>query len=540
MADSECPTTGFHHVKCPSVVHRGPAVSDDDVQQMSDARKIFDQAVDAVLPHHLVRNTLNLSQNGTVLKVEDREYSLKQNIYVIGFGKAVIGMARAVDDCVGQHVVKGVISVPVGIQQMFNDEGKQDMLVKPESQIKVMEGASGNLPDEAAHQAAREIIKIAEAVKEDDILIVLISGGGSALLPSPKPPVSLEDMLSLTRLMSKSGASIIQMNTVRKEIEILKGGGIAKLAQPARVIALILSDVIGDPLDFIACGPTVKNTSTLEDCIRVLQDLNIWSSIPQSVSKLLKEESNRSRAGDRDSVNWSLVQNVLVGSNKSACEAACARSASLGYLPFLLSTQVEGEAQDVGRMYISLAKYISLGLTESVSKEELSDLENQLGNMFKITTERLHEMQVLAQKAVASGKKGVCIVAGGETTVIVKGKGIGGRNQEMAVAAALQLESMFPNLDKAHGSSKLPAPTNVVFLAAGTDGIDGPNPAAGGVVSAGFKSNTAVAGLDVVDFLGRNDTYTLLSQVDHGLNHVITGHTGTNVMDIHVLLISTS
>lgn len=307
-----------------------------------------------------------------------------------------------------------------------------------------------------------------------------------------------------------------------------------------QVIALILSDIIGDPLDFIACGPTVENTSTLEDSICALRDLNVWSSIPQSVSKLLKEESNRSRDGGRDTVNWSLVQNVLVGSNKSACEAACARSASLGYLPFLLSTQVEGEAQDVGRMYICLAKYISLGLTESVSKEELSDLENQLGTMFKITTERLQEMQVLAKQAVTSGKKGVCIVAGGETTVIVKGKGIGGRNQEMAVAAALQLESMFSNLDKAHGSSKLPAPKNVIFLAAGTDGIDGPNPAAGGVVSAGFKADAAVAGLDVVDFLGRNDTYTLLSQVDNGLNHVITGHTGTNVMDIHVLLISTS
>ncbi|CAG5119281.1 unnamed protein product [Candidula unifasciata] len=540
MADTEHPATGFHHVKCPSTAHGGPAVSDDDVQLMNDARKIFDEAVESVLPHHLVRNKLKLSQSGTVLKVDEAEYRLQKNVYVIGFGKAVIGMARAVDDSIGEHIVKGVISVPVGIQQMFNEEGKQDMLVKPDSRIKVMEGAPGNLPDEAAHEAAREIIKIAEAVKEDDILIVLISGGGSALLPSPKPPVTLKDMLSLTRLMSRSGANIVQMNTVRKEIEILKGGGLAKLAQPAKIISLILSDIIGDPLDFIACGPTVKNACTLEDSTRVLDELNIWSSIPQSVNKLLKEEHNKRLEGDRENVNWSLVQNVLVGSNKSACEAACARSSSLGYLPYLLSTQVEGEAQDVGRMYISLAKYISLGLKESVQKEELSDLEKKLVNTFKITTEKLREMQVLAQQAVTSGKKGVCIVAGGETTVIVKGKGIGGRNQEMAVAAALQLENQFPNLGKVHGSSQLPVPTNVVFLAAGTDGIDGPNPAAGGVISVGFKADAAVAGLDVVDFLSRNDTYTLLSQVDQGLNHVITGHTGTNVMDIHILLITTS
>uniref|UniRef100_A0A0B6ZWQ3 Glycerate kinase n=1 Tax=Arion vulgaris TaxID=1028688 RepID=A0A0B6ZWQ3_9EUPU len=541
MTDREHPRPSGRHVKYPSAAYRGVAVSDDDVQLMNDAREIFDQAVDSVLPHNLVRNILKLSQNDTILTVDNVTYLLKQNVYVIGFGKAVIGMARAVEDCIGQHIVKGVISVPTGIRQTFQDEGKQDMLLEPDSRIVVMEGAAGNLPDVASHKAAMEIMKIAEEVKEDDILIVLISGGGSALLPSPKPPITLEDMLSLTRLMSKSGSSIIQLNTVRKEIEMLKGGGLAKLAQSAKVLALILSDVIGDPLDFIAGGPTVKDTSASEDSLRVLKELYITEAIPPSVRKVLNEEHNRNADQELDTLDWSLVQNVLVGSNKSACEVACARSVALGYLPYLLSTQVEGEAQDIGRMYISLAKYISLGLQGYEQNKEASDLENLLLSKFNIDHNKLKQLQELAQKAVTSGKKGVCIVAGGETTVIVKGKGIGGRNQEMAVAAAIELGESDHRLRsslKVNDGRRSSTQTKVTFLAAGTDGIDGPNIAAGGVITAGFMAETATSGLDAKEFLNRNDTYTLLSKVDHGLNHVITGHTGTNVMDIHLVLIT--
>lgn len=298
------------------------------------------------------------------------------------------------------------------------------------------------------------------------------------------------------------------------------------------MIAFILSDVIGDPIDFIAGGPTVKDNTTARDALHVLTSLHIAGSVPHSITNVLQEKSDENAT----CADWSRVQNILIGSNSRACNAACAKSAALGYLPFLLSVCLEGEAQEVGRMYVNLAYYIHLCLSETTHSERKKELERMLISAFKIGQDRLNILIHAAHKAVSLGRKGLCVIAGGETTVVVKGSGVGGRNQEMAVSFALELDVQFPSnsftLRPGSGTSM-----KVIFLAAGTDGIDGPTSAAGGVVSVGFVTNASHAGLDAYHFLEKNDTFTLLSKVDGGLNHVITGQTGTNVMDIYIMLL---
>ncbi|XP_005092004.2 glycerate kinase-like [Aplysia californica] len=451
----------------------------------------------------------------------------------------------------GSHLVRGVISVPSGVVTALVEAGKEDMLLSSQSRIRVMEGAKDNLPDQAAQAAAQEIHTLANGLQDGDLLVVLISGGGSALLPAPIAPVTLDEVMDVTRRMARAGASIVQLNAVRKQLEALKGGGLAEAAQPARVISLILSDVIGDPLDFIASGPTVPDRTTPEECLDLFAQLSIQDSIPESVKTLLTSTKSETQDQAR-SVDWSRVHNVLVGTNKIACEKAKETSDELGYQSIILSTEQEGEAREVSQMFATLASYISHLLVDGLSsgnnrEEEIQKLERSLLVYPSLSVDKLKEIRQLAVRAKEM-QRGVCIISGGETTVMVKGNGRGGRNQEMAVSAALELQRFLPasaqtdlTVQKQDSSTSKTcdeiSPPSIVFLAAGTDGQDGPTPVAGAVVSPRFCEQAQSSGVNVIEFLDRNDSYNLLTQVDEGANLVVPGLTGTNVMDIQVLLV---
>ncbi|KAK6994864.1 glycerate kinase [Biomphalaria glabrata] len=516
---------------------------DLNMQLVMEARSIFQTAVNAVLPHQMIWNKLNYDKKKSTLHVDGIEYILNNNLYVVGFGKAVIGMARAIEDKLGDHMVTGVLSVPQGISRALLNAGKQDMLLLPSSKFEVIEGASQNLPDKNAYKAAMEIKRIAMQVSGGDILIVLISGGGSALLPTPEPPVTLDDMLTVTKLMSRAGATIIDLNTVRKQIDILKGGGLAELAWPAKTISLILSDVIGDPLDFIASGPTVPDCTSPQDVLKLFSELGIKDAVPQSVHEVIQRKLQQTSSVSCSPVSqtteensrphdWSHVQNVLVGTNKIACEVAFDKSLDYELLPLILSTEVKGEAREVGELFAVLGKFIAGAF---ITNSTVNDLESLLKTEYKttekniLTKAQIQEISDIVNMAKTSDRSGICIVAGGETTVTVRGEGKGGRNQEMAVAFALKM-----------ASCPLPPHVKVIFLSAGTDGQDGPTPSAGAVVSPEFLSLAQTSGLDAADYLDRNDTHTLLSLVDNGSCHVVTGLTGTNVMDLHLLIVKSN
>ncbi|GFO44997.1 glycerate kinase-like protein [Plakobranchus ocellatus] len=542
----------YRRSDCQSFMHAGSmsystSVSDrqasgsqgSEQQTMNVGREIFSHAVSSVLPHQMIQKNLIYDSTTSSLRVASREYQLKQNIHVVGFGKAVLGMARALEDCVGDHMVSGIVSIPVGSRDALEKAGLHDMLLLPSSKIRVMEGAANNLPDEASRQAALEIQRVVEAVGANDILVVLISGGGSALLTAPEEPLTLDDILTVTRVLSRSGVNIMDLNMVRKQLDRLKGGGIAKLAHPAQVISLLLSDIIGDDLDFIASSPTVRNSSTPQDCLDLFSRYGVKASIPASVMSYLEGKIGSSEGmAEQD---FSHVQNVLIGTNKIACEAACQKGSTSGFLPYVLSTELSGEAKSVGSMFAFLAKFIVESFDaadqqagSSSGPADAGSVKDKLLTRFSMSESSLREIASLVQQVKQSkSARGVCIVAGGETTVTVKGKGKGGRNQEMATSAGLQLHELFSERSDAGGLSS----QDVVFLSAGTDGQDGPTTAAGGVVDIDFVHQAKEAGLDIQKYLDNNDSFTLLSQLNSGSNFVITGLTGTNVMDIQVLLV---
>ncbi|KAH9518897.1 hypothetical protein Btru_008601 [Bulinus truncatus] len=514
---------------------------DINIQTKAEARIIFQNAVNSVLPHQMIWNKLHYRPEKSTLYLDGTDYELNNNVYIVGFGKAVIGMARAIEDVIGHHMVKGVLSVPQGIVKSLHDAGRQDMLLLPSTKFKLFEGAPENMPDFRAHEAAMEIKEIASAVSHGDVLIVLISGGGSALLPAPEPPVTLDDMLCVTRLMSLAGASIIDLNTVRKQIDLLKGGGLVELAWPAKMISLILSDVIGDPLDFIASGPTVPDLTRPQDVLQLFSELDITEVVPPRVLELINRKLQQvsdlthctkgKDSKDSKTGPWSHVQNVLVGTNKIACRAACEKSIEFELLATILSTEVQGNAREVGKMFAYLGKCIADALCSSTDFVNMNDVLKEDVSTFVncgISGQNIKDLSKFITKAKTTEKQGICIVAGGETTVRVTGDGKGGRNQELATAFAIELESyqFLPNV-------------NLTFMSAGTDGQDGPTSSAGAVVNLDFMSQAQKCGLNVVEYLDRNDSHTLLSLVDNGSSHVITGLTGTNVMDIYLLIIKT-
>ena len=438
-------------------------------QLRGDARRIFDAGLTAANPFDAVNR--HVIRKGDTLTVAGAPYDLGsyRNVYVVGAGKAAAKMAGAVEELLGERISRGIVVVKRGHSV-------------PLSRIQISE-AGHPMPDQAGVEGAARVGRLLEEATKDDLVVFLISGGGSALLPCPVEEITLEDKIRTTQTLLDCGATIHEVNTVRKHISKIKGGKLARLAYPATLVSLILSDVVGDDLDAIASGPTVPDTSSFADCLRVVERYELKEKIPPRVRAFLEagargEVEETPKAGDPIFQN---VRNVIVGNNRMALEAARLKAEGLGYNTLLLSNRMEGEAKVVAAAHAAIAK-------------EIITTGNPVGQP-------------------------ACVLSGGETTVTVLGKGLGGRNQEFALAAAAAI-------DGAEG---------VVILSGGTDGTDGPTDAAGGIVDGTTLQRGRDQGLDAADFLRRNDSNAFLSAVGDLL---VTGPTLTNVMDLRLVLIA--
>ncbi len=480
------------------------------------ATEIYKKGLFAVLPVNLVRKALKV--DGNQLCVKNTEYHLKQNIHIVGFGKAVLGMAKAVEEVLGDHIKRGLISVPINLQDSLMKSQfpeAKDMLLAPNSQITVREGAENNLPDVAAMKNAIEIENIVSNLGEEDILLVLVSGGGSALLPAPVKEITLTEKLQTTKMLTSQGSTIQELNTIRKKLSRLKGGRLVKMASCKTVISLILSDIVGDPIDLISSGPTVHDPSTYTDCIRILDHYSITDKVPKAVSEYLKKmATNEGTSSAAERASFCEVQNLIIGNNKIALKECQIAAESLGFPTITLSTRLDGDAGDVASSFAAFLYWM---------------MHNEKPDVDFCFDKSLLEKAYTMMKA--NGK--VCILSAGETTVNVKGKGKGGRNQELALATAKYLDSM----KRATNAGTIPNDVSYCLLSAGTDGQDGPTPAAGAFCTNNLVTKAITQGLNIDSFLANNGSFDFFKEFDSGNNLFMTGLTGTNVMDIQILLI---
>lgn len=377
-------------------------------------------------------------------------------------------MARAIEEILGERLYRGLAIT------------KQGHGTRRLREIQVIEAAHP-IPDETSLGAANRVRELLANLNARDLLIVAISGGASALLTAPAHPLTLADKQKTTGLLLRAGASISELNAVRKHLSMLKGGRLAALAYPATVVTLLLSDVIGDPLDVIGSGPTAPDSSTFSDAIAILSKYRLLSRVPARVRAYL-EAGSRGMHPDTPKPRDPLfrgVHHVVAGSNRLALEAAQAAAKKLAYRTLLLSSSMQGEAREVAQAHAQI-------LRETISS----------GNPIRPPA---------------------CILSGGETTVTVCGPGMGGRNQEFALAAAIAMAGL----------------PDAVVLSAGTDGTDGPTDAAGAIASGTTVPRAARIGLDPQKHLRENDSYPFFDALG---DLIRTGPTGTNVMDIHLLL----
>jgi hydroxypyruvate reductase len=388
------------------------------------------------------------------------------SIHVIAAGKAAAGMTAAALETLGNRVASCVVAAPANTL-----ENTHAAFSAP--YIRVF-AAGHPLPDASSAAAATAALHAVRSAAPDDVVVVLLSGGASSLLALPSDGISVEDYRDTTRVLQNAGASIDELNCVRKQIDVVKAGGLARAAAPRRVVALIISDVVDNRLDVIGSGPLTPDSTGPLDALAVLRRYNVVAQVPSGVLRHI-ENASRSNDRDRSAVSYEHVRTQIIADNRHALDAAVAYSRKLGYNAVLIAEPTTGPARDAGR-------YIGARLRA-------------------------------AQPDAAPS----CMLAGGETTVVVTGNGIGGRNQELALAAAIEIDRL----------------SNCVLLSAGTDGIDGPTHAAGAIVDGGTCDRIRSVGLVPAELLGRNDSYTALAASDDLL---ITGPTGTNVMDIQILL----
>lgn len=473
-------------------------------------RLVFKHIVDSVKPRKLLQSQLKLENNQ--LKIGPNSFTLAKNCYVVGFGKAVFDMALEVDSILGNHIQKGILSIP---------EGSTD-LHKPccldEKVFKIFHGAKNNIPDENSHQAAQDILELAKSLTVNDIMLVLISGGGSALLTYPSPPVTLEEKIAVTKLLSCAGATINEMNTVRKQLSQIKGGKLAEAAYPCQIISLILSDVIGDDLGTIASGPTVDNEDTSGLGLRILEKYNLSSKVSSNVNTALNNFRNEHKT--------EVFQNshvYIIGNNNKALASGNEYLKSKNKCSLILTSDLQGFVVCVADTLFSLTENICLFWQNKIDRNKFAqEIENLDGlTISKETVESLI--------AALSSNDEIFLLLGGETTVYVTGKGKGGRNMELALRYSEKIQNLIEN----YGVRNF----EITFLSGGTDGIDGPTDSAGAISYQGQFSTAQDQGFNVSEILSNNDSYTFFEKFNNGEDLITIGHTGTNVMDIIILKI---
>lgn len=442
-------------------------------QVNAEARRIaltlLETAISAVDPMELIKTQIHV--NGNTLTVGPYTLNLTKykEILVLGGGKASGAMAEMVERILGDRITAGFINIPENSAQKYQV-----------STIQLNE-AGHPIPNEAGEQGVDQIFQYLKGVTEETLILFLLSGGGSALLPSPQDGITLTEKKQITNLLLRSGATINDINVVRKHISKIKGGRLAVASFPATLLCLVLSDVLGDPLPSIASGPTVPDPSTYQDAIQILHRYAIWNDTPFSVQQFLLngQEGKNTESPKAGDSRFAHVRNILLGNNSLALAAAERQALTMKLNPLILSSYIQGEARHVGTVLASIAREI----TE-------------------------------ANKPIP--QPGV-VLAGGETTVTVTGTGQGGRNGEVALSASLALEDL----------------EGVVIASLGTDGIDGLSDAAGAIVDASTLKKARTKNLSPLQYLQNNDSHHYFKELG---DLVYTGPTGTNVNDVMIIV----
>jgi len=434
-----------------------------------DAITILKHGIKSVDPDNGIKRNLVVEDNRLDIQGKIYDLSIYENIFIVGMGKASAAMAKALEDLLGERIKAGIVNVKYGH-------------TVPLKIVRANE-AGHPVPDEAGLEGTNQIVQLLKQTGEKDLVFCLISGGGSALLPSPAKGITLEDKQRLTRALLHCGATIHEINVLRKQISQVKGGRLARLVYPSTLISLILSDVIGDNLDSIASGPTVPDETTFRDCLHILEKHKIDQDIPDSILEYVEKgcRGEVEETPKADDPVFRRTQNVIIGSNKLALRAAKQKADELGYNGLILSSFIEGETIEVAKVHAAVAK-------------EILSTANPVG-------------------------RPACVISGGETTVKIRGEGLGGRNQEFVLAAAISIDGL----------------EKVVILSAGTDGTDGPTEAAGAIADGMTVRRSKELGMVAEKYLRDNNSYNFFKPLG---DLIITGPTNTNVMDLRIIMVS--
>jgi len=436
-----------------------------------EAISLFDVGIKSASPHNLIPNNLLLEEN--ILTISDINGTSKlfelnnyNRIIVVGAGKASTSMAYEVEKILGDKIDNGLVVTKYN----FRSELKR---------IQVIE-ASHPLPGKKGIEASKKIIEICKNVRENDLIINLISGGASSLLPYPADNITLEDKIKTTEILLKAGATIQELNTVRKHTSAIKGGQLAKYVYPATIINLIISDVIGDQLDVIGSGLTAADPTTFNDSWNVVIKYKLENIIPYCVKSYLRDgiEGKAPETPKPGNPIFANVYNYIIGNNEIALSSIKTSAEEKGYETEIITSELQGEAREAGLF---------------IAKTGIEYTKKQL--------------------------KPACLIFGGETAVTVKGNGKGGRNQELCLSVALEIDGI----------------KNITFLSGGTDGNDGQTKAAGAICNGRTIERAKELGLDAMKFLNNNDSYNFFNKLG---DLIITGSTNTNVMDVQILLLA--
>ncbi|MFH1913794.1 MAG: DUF4147 domain-containing protein [Pseudomonadota bacterium] len=438
---------------------------------------IVNRAIEAVAPEEAMRKAI--SREGDILTVAGERYDLTdfERILVLGAGKASASMARALENILGERVLERWLHDGLVVTKYGHG---CDL-----ARVRIAE-ADHPVPDEAGQRGAEALLALAATATERDLVFCLVSGGASALIPAPVPPVTLAHKQATTSRLLACGATIDEINAIRKHLSAIKGGHLAKVLEPATVLTLIISDVVGDRLDVIGSGPTAPDDATFADCLDILGRYGLGEAVPPEVISLLRagRDGNLPETLGSDDPCFVRVRNLIIAGNAQALAGAAEAARERGYAPLVVEPAMQGEARQVASNLICTAMGICGG---------------------------------------DGPKPPVCLLAGGETTVTIRGTGKGGRNQEMALAAAIRLYESGPDSGR------------IAMACVGTDGTDGPTDAAGALVlpdTLGDCDATCLAAAR--RHLDDNDAYTFFTATGTILK---TGPTRTNVMDIVVILV---
>jgi len=465
--------------------------------------QLFERGLDAVNPYTAIQRHVKLVDDAIIISNDDDglSYPLDQidRFFVVGGGKATAAMATALEDILGNRIVAGCINVP------------EKLLLKDPPRLQVIQatGSSHPIPNQAGIDGVRRMIDLSTGIRATDLVFCLLSGGGSALMPQPVDGVSLEDKQALNRSLIDCGATIHEINTVRKHVSKFKGGWLAKSFQPATVIGLILSDVVGDDMSTIASGPTVPDPTLFSDVLDIFERRNIMEKVPGSVKQYILQGVNGEvpETPKPDDDVFTNVHNIIIGSARIAA-AEIQKEALHGkkVIVHILTDHMEGEASLLGENFAALIT--------SLHNREPKIRINAADGFFR-------DIMLDVQYDEVKGRsRDTILIFTGEPTVTIKGSGVGGRNQEMLLAASIALET------RQHGQ--------FTMMGCGMDGIEGNSTAAGAIIDDRTNERMQELGFDPRQFLENNDSYTCLSCLGDA---IITGPTGTNVNDLGMILV---